>query len=419
MKQALRVSRPWVGTICVALAGLTWTVFGQTLRHDFINYDDRTYVYENPNIISGLTRPAIVWAFTHAHAGNWHPLTSISHMLDCQVYGLHASGHHLTNVLLHTFAVVLLFLFLQQITGALWRSAFVAAVFAIHPLRVESVAWIAERKDVLSGVFFMLTLLAYARYVSGERSILRYLLVAFLFGLGLMAKPMLVTLPCVLLLLDYWPLCRFGPHSLENDETLARRSTLARLVVEKIPLFFLSLVSSLLTWRAQLAAMRTTTEVPFLLRTENAIVSYVRYLAAIALADRPGSVLSARTAAFDPGNRVDFSARRHFNGSPVFPTKVPVFDHRLGLVPCHAFAGNRPGAGGSASDGRSLHLSAANRDRPCDHVDSRRCSCRHSTIAALHGLLRRRGNGRSGVVRLPSNPPTGETANRFGCTRWP
>ena len=161
--------------ICIALAGITWAVFGQTLGHDFINYDDNIYVYENPNIVSGLTRPAILWAFTHAHAGNWHPLTSLSHMFDCQVYGLNAGGHHFTNVLLHTLAVVLLFLFLQKVTRAPWRSAFVAAVFAVHPLRVESVAWIAERKDVLSGVFFMLTLLAYARYASGERSLLRYL----------------------------------------------------------------------------------------------------------------------------------------------------------------------------------------------------------------------------------------------------
>src|ERR1700730_2004693 len=278
MKQAARFSPSWVVAICVALAGVTWTVFGQTLRHDFINYDDNTYIYENPNIVSGLTRPAILWTFTHAHAGNWHPLTSLSHMLDCQVYGLHAGGHHLTNVLLHTIAVVLLFLLLRQITGALWRSAFVAAVFAIHPLRVESVAWIAERKDVLSGVFFMLTLLAYARYVSGERSLLRYLLVAFFFVLGLMAKPMLVTLPCVLLLLDYWPLRRFGSKSSGNDAKFARRSTFSRLVAEKIPLFLLSLLSSLLTWWAQRENMRSTSEIPLVLRAENAIVSYVRYL---------------------------------------------------------------------------------------------------------------------------------------------
>ena len=278
MKQASRFSRWWVVAICITLAGVTWSVFGQTLRYDFINYDDDLYVYENPNIVSGLTRPAILWAFTHAHAGNWHPLTSLSHMLDCQVYGLNAGGHHFTNVLLHTLAVVLLFLFLQKVTGAPWRSAFVAAVFAVHPLRVESVAWIAERKDVLSGVFFMLTLLAYARYVSGERSLLRYLLVAFSFALGLMAKPMLVTLPLVLLLLDYWPLCRFGSHSSGKDENFARRSTFSRLVAEKIPLFLLSLLFSLLTLWAQRAYMRSTIEIPLVLRVENAIVSYVRYL---------------------------------------------------------------------------------------------------------------------------------------------
>jgi protein O-mannosyl-transferase len=278
MKQASRFSRWWVVAICIALAGITWTVFGQTLRHDFINYDDDLYVYENPNVVSGLTRPAILWAFTHAHAGTWHPLTSLSHILDCQVYGLSAGGHHFTSVLLHTLAVVLLFLFLQQVTRAPWRSAFVAAVFAVHPLRVESVAWIAERKDVLSGVFFMLTLLAYARYVSGERSLLRYLLVAFFFALGLMAKPMLVTLPLVLLLLDYWPLCRFGSHSLGNAANFARRSIFSRLVAEKIPLFLLSLLSSLLTWWAQRAFMRSTSEIPLVLRAENAVVSYVRYL---------------------------------------------------------------------------------------------------------------------------------------------
>jgi protein O-mannosyl-transferase len=278
MKKASRISPSWVVAICFALAGVTWTVFGQTLRHDFINYDDDLYVYENPNVVSGLTRPAILWAFTHAHAGTWHPLTSLSHMLDCQLYGLNAGGHHFMNVLLHTLAVVLLFLFLQQVTGAPWRSAFVAAVFAVHPLRVESVAWIAERKDVLSGVFFMLTLLAYSRYVSGQRSLLRYLLVAFSFALGLMAKPMLVTLPLVLLLLDYWPLCRFGSHSLGNDANFARRSTFSRLAAEKIPLFLMSLLSSLLTWWAQRAFMRSTSEIPLVLRAENAIVSYVGYL---------------------------------------------------------------------------------------------------------------------------------------------
>src|ERR1700704_5573255 len=155
--------------ICFLLVGIVWIVFGQTLRHEFINYDDHQYVYENPRITSGLTLDGMQWAFTHVHSDNWHPLTTISHMLDCELYGLQAWGHHLTNVLLHAAAAILLFLALSELTGARWSSGFVAGVFAIHPLHVESVAWVAERKDVLSGVFFMLILLAYARYVRSNR----------------------------------------------------------------------------------------------------------------------------------------------------------------------------------------------------------------------------------------------------------
>ena len=147
--------------ICVCLFVLTWVVFGQTLRYDFVNYDDPSYVYQNTRITSGINLANVAWAFTHIHSENWHPLTTITHMLDCQLHGLNAGWHHFTNVLLHAIAVVLLFVALQQMTGALWRSAFVSAVFAVHPLHVESVAWIAERKDVMSAVFFMVTLLAY------------------------------------------------------------------------------------------------------------------------------------------------------------------------------------------------------------------------------------------------------------------
>src|SRR6476659_4276046 len=147
--------------VCLGLVVVTCAVFGQTLAHDFVNFDDHVYVYENPLVVRGLSTEGIVDAFTHTHARNWHPLTTISHMLDCQLYGLNAGGHHLTNVILHTISVLLLFLMLKQITDALWQSAFVAALFAIHPLHVESVAWIAERKDVLSALFFMLTLPAY------------------------------------------------------------------------------------------------------------------------------------------------------------------------------------------------------------------------------------------------------------------
>src|SRR5436190_848033 len=263
MKATLRP--PWLTiVICLFLAALTWLVFGQTLRHDFINYDDPRYVYENTKITSGVSLSGIAWAFTHIHSMNWHPLTTISHMLDCQVYGLKPGGHHFTNVLLHIVAVILLFLALQEMTGTFWNSAFVAAVFAIHPLRVESVAWIAERKDVLSGVFFMLTLLAYVHYVRLP-SIGRYLVVVFALACGLMSKPMLVTLPFVLLLLDHWPLDRI-------------RGRFWKRVAEKIPLLALSAVSSIGTLVAQKGAVGWTEELPILERINNAIISYVLYI---------------------------------------------------------------------------------------------------------------------------------------------
>ena len=256
--------------ICIALAALSWLIFGQTFWHDFINYDDPRYVYENTKITGGLSISGIAWAFTHIHSMNWHPLTTISHMLDCQLYGLKAGGHHFTNVLLHSVAVVLLFLVLLQMTGgpsrtgSIWRSAFVAAAFAIHPLRVESVAWIAERKDVLSGVFFMLTVLAYVYYARLPR-ISRYLVVLLVFACGLMSKPMLVTLPFVLLLLDYWPLDRIKGQMWER-------------VLEKVPLIALSAVSSIATLVAQKGAVGYTEELPILERLNNAVISYVLYI---------------------------------------------------------------------------------------------------------------------------------------------
>ena len=258
-------------------------VFGQTLGDDFINYDDQNYVYENTKITGGLNLAGIAWAFSHVHAQNWHPLTTISHMLDCQLYGLKAGGHHFTNVLLHTVAVLLLFAVLREMTGALWRSAFVAAVFAIHPLHVESVAWVAERKDVLSAVFFMLTLGAYVRYARAP-SIARYLAVAALLALGLMSKPMLVTLPFVLLLLDYWPLKRFAPATpveskakwLDWWERQSRK--LSGLILEKIPLIALSAISGIVTFLAQRQALGWTEDLPVSLRFNNAVVTYIAYI---------------------------------------------------------------------------------------------------------------------------------------------
>jgi tetratricopeptide (TPR) repeat protein len=257
--------------VCLGLMAITWAVFGQTLTHDFVNFDDHVYVYENPLVIRGVSPEGIIGAFTHTHARNWHPLTTLSHMLDCQLYGLNAGGHHLTNVILHTISVLLLFLVLKQVTSALWQSAFVAALFAIHPLHVESVAWIAERKDVLSAVFLMLTLAAYFRYTWAP-SARRYLLVALLFAFGLMSKPMLVTLPFMLLLLDYWPLDRIGAQKSEV------RRRLPTLIKEKIPFLALSTFSCIATLFAQRASPSAIDQLPFLWRLENAFVTYVTYV---------------------------------------------------------------------------------------------------------------------------------------------
>ncbi len=268
--------------ICAVLVGITWLVFAQAVRHQFVTYDDPQYVYANPDVSAGVSLPRISWAFTHTIAGNWHPLTTISHMLDCQLYGLKPAGHHFTNVLFHTIAVVLLFLLLQQMTGSLWRSTFVAALFAIHPLHVESVAWISERKDVLSAVFFMLTLAAYARYVRAP-SVTSYLLVFLLFALGLISKPMLVTVPFVLLLLDYWPLGRIThvglPRALGRQPASSSQwPVIRRLVAEKVPLFALSAFSSALTLLTQFQSTRTMSQLPLSWRLNNAAVSYVAYI---------------------------------------------------------------------------------------------------------------------------------------------
>ena len=250
-------SRKAVGNVCAASAVCVFlllamaVVFGQTLCHDFVNFDDDGYVTKNPHVINGLTFDGIVWAMTARHSNNWHPLTWLSHMLDCNLYGLHAGGHHFSSVLLHAVTSVLLFLVLWRMTYDLWPSAFVAAVFAVHPLHVESVAWVAERKDVLSGLFFVLILAAYLHYVRRPFSLPRYMMVVVLFGLGLMAKPMLVTLPFVLLLLDYWPLGRiaFGAAEDSSEQVAgnadvparARRLSLqpmSRLLAEKFPCSF-------------------------------------------------------------------------------------------------------------------------------------------------------------------------------------
>lgn len=259
-----------VPAACLLIACAVWGVFGQTLRYEFVNYDDGRYVCKNPVISKGITAEGVRRVFTQQHGVNWHPLTSLSHMLDAQIFGLNPGGHHAVNVLLHMATAILLFLILRQMTGSLPRSAAVALLFAVHPLRAESVAWVSERKDVLSGLFFMLTLGAWLRYARRPFSIGRYAPVVLLFTAGLMAKPMLVTLPLVLLLLDFWPLKRF--------QTLETGKAITRLLLEKIPLLLLSALFCFITVRVQESALSTADPLALPWRIGNAVHSYAVYL---------------------------------------------------------------------------------------------------------------------------------------------
>lgn len=297
--------------ICVCLAAVTLIAFWQVSNCDFINYDDNEYVTQNAFVQRGLSWEGIRWAFSSGHAANWHPLTWLSHMLDFQLFGLKPGWHHLMNLLFHIANTLLLFLVLQWMTKALWQSAFVAALFALHPLHVESVAWAAERKDVLSTFFWMLTVGAYCYYVE-RPGIGRYMFVLLFFALGLMAKPMLVTLPFVLLLLDYWPLGRFEqskpdqvpqmPPVRPNRKSRKRKEGIKsavaeiklqgltdskinpgpvrHLIWEKIPLFALSAISSVVTYLVQQAsgAVQSVEFFPLGSRAANALVSYVVYI---------------------------------------------------------------------------------------------------------------------------------------------
>ena len=295
--------------VCGLLLVAVGLVFGQDAVYPFVNWDDPACVYENPHVQKGLTLETLGWAFGDRCAGSWVPLTWISHVLDWQIYGDRGGGHHLTNLLLHAATTVLLFLVLRRMTGRIWPSALVAAVFAIHPLRVESVAWVTERKDVLSGLFYVLTLAAYAGYVRRPGSLPRYLLVLASFAMGLMSKPSLVAMPFLLLLLDYWPLGRFsgqagtgestgpgvqsrarGDHreatAPDRENRGSPRERLPRallptwlwLVVEKLPLLGLSAASSIVTVWAQGTALGINVHYPVLWRIGNAFVSYLFYL---------------------------------------------------------------------------------------------------------------------------------------------
>jgi Flp pilus assembly protein TadD len=263
--------------ISAVLAIATLAVYGQVIGHQFISLDDPLYIRDNRMVAGGLTLKGIAWAFTTFHATNWHPLTWLSHMLDSQIFGLSAGGPLFVNALIHVSNILLLFFFLRRITGACWRSAMVAALFALHPLHVESVAWAAERKDTLATFFGLLCLFAYTRYVE-ESSWKRFALVVLWLGLGLMAKPMLVTWPFVLLLLDYWPLNRLKWQPVDGLGRFGK--AWLPLIREKLPLFCLVVASGVVTYVAQAhgGAVRGLVDTPLSLRLANASVSYAKYL---------------------------------------------------------------------------------------------------------------------------------------------
>lgn len=268
--------------ILLALAVVTFAIYAQVIGHQFITLDDPTYIQENPMVNRGVTRAGLVWAFTTFYAANWHPLTWISHMVDCQLFGMNAGRHLLLNALIHTANTLLLFCFLLRTTRAQWPSALVAALFALHPLHVESVAWASERKDTLSTFFGLLSLIAYTRYAEAP-SIRRYAWVALMLALGLLAKPMLVTWPFVMLLLDYWPLGRLADPMAQKRPLGAfhRKAAtgIASLVWEKLPLFALVAASAIITFVGQShgGAVRTLAHDPIAVRLPNAVVSYSKY----------------------------------------------------------------------------------------------------------------------------------------------
>jgi tetratricopeptide (TPR) repeat protein len=266
VSDAIREKRRTV-YIAFVLTIITAVVYSGVFKNDFINFDDNVYVTSNTHIQQGLSWEGVMWAFTTIYGSNWHPLTWISHMLDIQFFGLNPAGHHLTNLIFHILATLLLFGFLRYATGKVWVSSLVAALFALHPVHVESVAWVAERKDVLSAIFWFLTLWAYVYYTRSPNK-RKYALVLILFAFGLLAKPMLVSLPFILLLLDYWPL----------ERMTLNRQAVGLLLLEKIPLLIMAVASSIITVIAQQEAISGFNRIDFKIRLSNAILSYCIYL---------------------------------------------------------------------------------------------------------------------------------------------
>ena len=309
--------------VCALLAVATLLLYWPATRNGFIAIDDHDYILDNTQVTAGLTWAGIAWAFTTGHASNWHPLTWVSHMADCQFFGLNPAGHHFVNILLHTVNSLLVFLLLRRMTGSLWRSAFVAAFFAWHPLHVESVAWASERKDVLSTLFWLLTMLAYVRYVElskvqSPKSKVLYALALVCFALGLMSKPMVVTLPFVLLLVDFWPLQRGWMDSPDGESPNLFSLPWGKLILEKLPLFVLAGVASVVTFLVQrkAGAMTSLETLPLSTRVENAAIAYFQYISK--------TVLPVNLAAFYP---------YPFNRHPPVAIFVTAFV-LLGLLSC-------------------------------------------------------------------------------------
>ena len=337
-----------------SLMAVTLAAYWPVTGFEFVNLDDPDYVTANPFVARGLTWSGLLWAFQASHAGNWHPLTWLSHMLDVQMFGLNAGPHHLVNLLFHLANTVLLFLLFQRMTGAMWRSAFVAGIFALHPLHVESVAWVAERKDVLSTFFGLLSIWAYVSYVKAEggsrKPVSRftfhvsrfYLLSLLLFALSLMSKPMLVTLPFLLLLLDYWPLQRLA---LPSAGARVQGSTVLRLLMEKAPFLVLSALSSAITLFAQNrgGALATLENTPIAQRFAGASLAYVTYLGKGPLAKSSGHVLPfcPRLAGRRYPLRKPLAVGLVCGSSPVGAS--PILVHcGLVLVSRHPHPGHRP-----------------------------------------------------------------------------
>ena len=340
--------------ICLFLVAVTFTVYFQVGTHEFVVYDDRIYVSENQYVQEGFSTESLQWAFSLKNKDKtyWHPLTWLSHMLDVQIFGLKSGGHLMTNVILHVLNVLLLFSLLKRSTGCLWRSAFVATLFALHPMNVESVAWVAARKNVLSTTFLLLTLVAYIRYAESP-GIYRYLIIAGCYTIGLMAKPMLVTLPFGLLLLDFWPLKRLSFE--DGARSTGGFKLLGKLIAEKIPLFILSAATIYIATISlhRYGDMVQTAAVDMKLRIANALVSYVVYLEKLIYpVDLTCFYPFPETVPFWKTTLsfmflIAVSVRRHES-----PQQTTIRHFRLVLVPRHAGARHRTCSGRSVAGHR-------------------------------------------------------------------